>query len=124
MKKAVSVLILFTLMAAGKTRPRVEEYALVLEDVPVARKILSRAFASAGARAHLARIHGAQAGVLAELRRRNVPVTGATQVLVNAVLIAATRETAADLRAIPGVSYVVRCPASNRISIARPSCRR
>src|ERR1043165_7205631 len=110
MKKAEVVLLLFITMAAGETRPRFQEYALVLEDVPVARKIQSRAFESAGAKAQLAQIRTAQAGVLAELKRRQVPVTGTTQVLVNAVLVSATRERAAELRDIPGVSYVVRVP--------------
>ena len=110
MKNTALILVLFITVAAGQMRPRSEEYALVLEDAPLARKIQSRAFDSAAARLHLARIGNAQAGVLAELKRRNVPVTGVTQVLVNTVLVSATRETAAGLQAIPGVSYVVRVP--------------
>src|SRR5438445_12611617 len=51
-----------------------------------------------------------QASLGAERKRRNVSVTAAAQMLVNAVLISATRQTAAGLRAIPGVSYVVRVP--------------
>src|SRR5437870_11721370 len=108
MKKAVSALFLFVTMAVGQTRPRFEEYALVLVDMPVARKIQLRALESADARAQLARIKNAQASVVAELKRRNVAVTGAAQMLVNAVLLSATRQTAAGLRATPGVSSVRR----------------
>ena len=44
---------------------------------------------------------------MAELARRGVAVTGATQILVNAVVVTATRETAAELRSIAGVKYIV-----------------
>ncbi|PWT84823.1 MAG: hypothetical protein C5B56_14985, partial [Proteobacteria bacterium] len=47
---------------------------------------------------------------MAELRRRKVTVTGATQVLVNAVMVSAPRENVADLRQIPGVKYVIPAP--------------
>ena len=41
--------------------------------------------------------------MLAELKRRKVQVTVAHQLLVNAVFVSATRETADQLRSIPGV---------------------
>ncbi len=107
MKRVLPLLVL-CFAAFSQTRSRLGEYALVLEDEPVARKVLSRvALRSPEAQAHTRRIRGAQAGVIAELERRGVAVTGATQVLVNAVVVAATRETAAGLREIPGVRYIV-----------------
>src|ERR1051325_9853077 len=110
MKKAAWLFFLSLTIAAGQTRPRFQEYALVLKDVAVARKIQSRALASAAARTQLAHIQRAQGAVLDELRRRKVTVTGAEQALVNAVLVSTTRERVAELQTIPGVSYVVRVP--------------
>ncbi|SPE28943.1 Peptidase S8 and S53, subtilisin, kexin, sedolisin [Candidatus Sulfopaludibacter sp. SbA3] len=91
------------------------EYALILQDAPVAQKTHSRAeLDSSAARAHLQAIRQAQAVVLAELRRRSVPVTYASQLLVNAVFVRTTRETAAQLRNIPGVMHVQYLPPVKR----------
>jgi hypothetical protein len=88
------VLTLVLVFAAfGQTRSRLAEYALVLEDEPVARKVRSRAaLRSSEGEAHAVRIREAQDGLIGELKRRGVAVTGATQTLVNAVLVGATRE--------------------------------
>ena len=87
------------------------DYALILADPPVARNTHSRAELAAGeAQRNRARIRSAQSSVIAELKRRKVAVTGAGQILVNAVFVSASRETAAQLRDIPGVSYVVPAP--------------
>src|SRR5207244_2007558 len=97
--------------AFGQRGPAKFEYALVLEDSPVARKVESRAaLQSAAAREHFARIGRAQAAVITGLKQRKMAVTGATQTLVNAVFVSATPEAAAGLRDIPGVAYVVRAP--------------
>ena len=97
--------------AFPQTPTRLVDYALVLEDAPVARKVESRAaLHGAAAQAHLQRIRSAQSGVLAELARRNVKVTGTAQTLLNAVFVTATREEAAHLGGMPGVVRVVHLP--------------
>jgi uncharacterized protein (TIGR03437 family) len=97
--------------AFGQTPNRLVDYALVLADPPVARKVESRAaLHSAAAQAQLQRIRSAQSGVLAELARRNVKVTGTAQTLLNAVFVTATREEAAQLAGMPGVVRVVHLP--------------
>ena len=55
--KRISVLILLVSAAFAQTRSRLAEYALVLEDPPVAQKVQSRAaLQSAEAQAHLAKV--------------------------------------------------------------------
>src|SRR4051812_17006233 len=71
--------VLFPLVLAfaafGQTRGRPGEYALVLEDAPVARKIQSRAaLRSNEAQTHARKIRDAQSGVIAELERLGVAV--------------------------------------------------
>src|SRR5450432_542397 len=110
-----AALILLALTAFGQTPSRLVEYALVLEDPPVARQAQSRlALQGAEAQAHLQKIRKAQSSVLAELARRKVPVRSSTQVLVNAVFVIATQETARELRKIPGVVYVQYLPPVRR----------
>ena len=105
------VLMLLASAAFGQTPSRRVEYALVLDDPPVARKVQSRAaLHGAVAQAHLQRIRSAQSGVLAELARRNVKVTSTAQTLLNAVFVTATREEAAQLAGMPGVVRVVHLP--------------
>ena len=61
--KRISVLVLLVTAAFPQTRSRLAEYALVLEDPPVAQKAQSRAgLESAGARAHQGRQAGGGAG--------------------------------------------------------------
>ena len=110
MKRA---LLLLVVAGAGfaQSRVRMAEYALVLEDAPVAQKAQSRmALRSKESQAHLQRIRNAQSGVIAELQRRKVPVRGTTQMLVNAVIVAAQPGTLDSLRQIPGVKYVLPAP--------------
>src|SRR5512140_3891636 len=90
--------------AYGQTRSRLAEYAVVLKDEPVARRVASRAaLAGSEGQAQARVVRSAQAGVRAEIQRRGVRVTGATQMLVNAVIVAATPETALELSKMPGV---------------------
>ena len=111
MHKVGLVLFLLVSAAFGQARSRLVDYALILGDPPVAQKTQSRvALRSSVAQAEARRIRDTQAGVLAELKRRNVQVESADQILVNAVFVAATRETAAQLRDIPGVVHVVPVP--------------
>jgi uncharacterized protein (TIGR03437 family) len=115
MKRAISALFLLVLAAFGQSRGRLVDYALLLEDAPVARKIQGRlALQSADAQAQLARIRTAQNSLLAELRSRKVSVGGSSQVLVNAIFVRSTPETAAQLLHLPGVVHVVRVPRLHR----------
>jgi uncharacterized protein (TIGR03437 family) len=87
------------------------DYALVLDDPPVARKVASRAaLHSAAAQAQLQRIRSAQSSVLTELARRHVKVISTAQTLLNAVFVTATRDQAAQLVGMPGVVRVVHLP--------------
>jgi minor extracellular serine protease Vpr len=111
MKTVVLALFLLVCTAFSQSRSRLADYALILTDAPVAQETHSRvALRRPQAQQHLERIRNAQSGVLAELKRRNVQVTGAGQILVNAVFVTASRETAAQLRDIPGVAYVALAP--------------
>ncbi len=104
----------FTLLgftAFSQTRSRLADYALILEDPPVAEKSQSRAeLFSAAMQPHLQKIQAAQRPVLEELARRNVTVAGASQILLNAVFVNTDIETARQLRSIPGVTRVVYAP--------------
>src|SRR5947208_3600741 len=98
-------LVLFLLASTGlsQTRSRRADYALVLEDAPVAKKIQSRlAIQSQAAQTHLKKIRGAQAAVLSELAKRKVRVTATADLLVNAVFVRATPEEAASLEGMAG----------------------
>jgi subtilisin family serine protease len=111
MKTTASALILFAVALYSQPRPRSAEYVLVLKDEPVVRIAQSRTgLQSAAARAQSVRIRQAQTGVIAELKRRQVPVTGSAELLVNAVMVSATPENAVELQNIPGVSFVMRAP--------------
>jgi len=85
-------LLLFLLLAPLALA---ERYALILEEAP----------ALSGART---RIMAAQTTVRRELARRQVPVTGAVQRILNAVFVQAPPDRVDELRAIPGVQAVVR----------------
>lgn len=109
--KRVLVVLALAIAAFAQTRSRLGEYALILDDQPVARKIQSRmALSSNQAHAQFQKIQQAQSAVMAELRGRKIRVTGSTQVLLNAVLVAASREDVAQLRQITGVKYVLPAP--------------
>src|SRR5664279_3494988 len=111
--KRVSVLLLLATAAFAQTRSRLAEYALVLEDPPVAQKAQSRiALKSPEAQAHLQKIRGAQSRVLAELAARKVRVAATSQTLVNAIFVHVTPEQAAALKDIPGVKWIQYQPAS------------
>jgi uncharacterized protein (TIGR03437 family) len=109
-----AILLAAVVAAFGQTR-RLAEYALVLEDPPVAEKVHGRAeLQSEAARAHLGKIRAAQSGVLSELARRKVHVTSSGAILVNAVFVRATAADAAGLAAIPGVKRVQYLPPVKR----------
>ena len=105
--KRIFVLLLLVTAAFAQTRSRLAEYALVLEDPPVAQKAQSRvALQSAEAQAHLRKIRGAQSLVLAELAARKVRVSATSQVLVNAIFVRIAPEQTSALKNIPGVKWI------------------
>src|ERR1035441_8001355 len=105
--KRVSVFLLLVAAAFAQTRSRLAEYALVLEDPPVAQKVQPRvALQSTEAQAHLQKIRGAQSRVLAELARRKVRVSATSQILVNAIFVRVAPQDAAALKSIPGVKWI------------------
>src|SRR5664280_3622809 len=111
--KRVSVLFLLVTAAFAQTRSRLAEYALVLEDPPVAQKVQSRvALQGAEAQAHLQKVRGAQSRVLAELAARKVRVSATSQILVNAIFVRVAPQDAAALKNIPGVKWMQYQPLS------------
>src|ERR1039458_5694838 len=107
----ISALMLLIGAAFGQSRGRLAEYALVLEDPPVAQKIPSRlALQSEEAQAHLRKLRAAQSTVLAELRKRKVRVSATSQLLVNAVFVRVAPQDAAALKNIPGVKWMQYLP--------------
>src|ERR1019366_4652740 len=110
-RNRTSVLLLLVTAAFAQTRRPMAEYALVLEDPPVAQKAQSRvALQSPAALAHLQKIRGAQGRVLAELARRNVRVASTAQILVNAIFVRIAPPDTAALKNIPGVKWVQYLP--------------
>ena len=97
----------WALAAVLEGRVRLENYALILRDEPVAERIRTRAeLHSAGARRQRQTIAAAQRRLRAELARRRVAVLGATQVLLNAVYVRIPAERARELAALAGVEAV------------------
>jgi minor extracellular serine protease Vpr len=82
---------------------RLEEYALVLNDPPLARQVTPRS-----------QIETAQQQVRGELARRKIRVTGSAETLLNAVFVRMPRSRAADLRGIAGVKHVIWLPPLKR----------
>jgi uncharacterized protein (TIGR03437 family) len=107
----ISVLLLLVTAAFAQTHRPLAEYALVLEDPPVAQKAQSRvALQSSLALAHLQKIRVAQSRVLSELARRKVRVASTSQILVNAVFVRVAPQDSAALKNIPGVKWIQYLP--------------
>ncbi len=102
-------------LSFGQSLPHRGEYALILQDAPVAQNTHSRAeLAGAASQARLQAVRKAQSPVLAELQRRKIHVNYASQVLVNAIFVNAPGQDAAQLRTIPGVAHVQYLPPVTR----------
>jgi minor extracellular serine protease Vpr len=115
MTRAVPGLLLLITPLLCQTRGGLADYALLLEDPPVAQRSHSRAeLRGPEALAWRQHLRGAQNPVLAELARRKVRVTSTSQVLLNAVFVRTTREQAGDLLGIPGVARVAYLPPIHR----------
>lgn len=100
---ARKALWLFIAMAcSGWARGADREYALILDEPPVAQRAASRG--------QLAHLRAAQDALRTELARRKVPVTGAVQTLLNAVFVHVSEARAAQLRNLAGVRRVVWLP--------------
>src|ERR1035438_2232991 len=109
--KRISVLLLLVTAAFAQTHRPLAEYALVLEDPPVAQKAQSRvALQSSLARAQLQKIRVAQSRVLSELARRKVRVASTAQILVNAIFVRVAPQDSAALKNIPGVKWIQYLP--------------
>src|ERR1039458_4926846 len=107
----ISALMLLIGAAFGQSRGRLAEYALVLEDPPVAQKIPSRlALQSEEAQAHLRKLRAAQSTLLAPLGKRKERVSITSQLLVNAVFVRVAPKDAAALKNIPGVKWMQYLP--------------
>jgi uncharacterized protein (TIGR03437 family) len=82
---------------------RLEEYALILQDPPLARQPATRA-----------RVESAQRQLRGELARRKIRVGGSAETLLNAVFVRVPRDRVAELRSLAGVRHVVRLPRLKR----------
>src|SRR5437016_7645720 len=71
------------------------EYAVVLNDPPLARQVGARKLLAS---ASTAKIRGAQAAVRASISARHIRVHGSTHTLVNAIFIRASADEAETLR--------------------------
>ena len=76
---------------------RLDEYALILQDPPLAETHTARE--SAGHRA----MRQAQTTLIRELKRRNMVVSGSVQTLLNAVFVLAPHGTRPNITGLPGV---------------------
>jgi uncharacterized protein (TIGR03437 family) len=106
---------------AGQRRAEVEgsgrhdRWAVVLSGDPLAQQVSQRSeLHEAWALAAQQQIVRAQAELGAKLEARGIRRLGATQILLNAVFVAAGAEEAAELARLPGVAGVLRMPAVRR----------
>ncbi len=102
-QQACLLLLLLLLVGLPLPAARLQEYALILEDAPLARQAAVRP-----------RIEAAQRGLRAELSRRKIPVTGASKTLLNAIFVRVPRERAVELGSLAGVRRVVWLPPLKR----------
>ncbi len=91
------------------------EYALVLQDPPLARQVASKAaLRSAAAQNQLAKIESAQQTLRRAVADRGIPVTGSAHVLVNALFVRASGQRPEQLKQLPGVARVQYLPPIKR----------
>jgi uncharacterized protein (TIGR03437 family) len=102
--KSLLLLLAFPLVPlSALAQTRLEEYAVILQDPPLARQAATRA-----------RIELAQRQLRGELSRRRIRVTTSAQTLLNAVFVRIPQTRATELRSLPGVRRVVRLPRLHR----------
>jgi len=103
------------LCGALGAQSRLNEYALLLHDPPIARQVRSgQELQTRAAFDHGVRIAVAQRRIADELARRNIRVAGSSQMLVNALFVRATSDRVKELRAVPGVARVQYLPPMHR----------
>ena len=113
--KRIAALLLLVSAAFSQPRTRQGEYALILQDPPVAQMVQSRAaLQGQAAAAHRVKLETVQRRVRLELSRRGVVVHRATSLLANAVYVDAANQDAAELASIPGVLRVQFLPFVTR----------
>lgn len=111
MRRSRVALFLAAVLAAAlpAAAGRLDRFALVLEDSPVAAQVASRKDLSRRAALDAdTRIRQAQSNLRRALAEKKITVTGAARTLVNAVFVAAGEERLNELRALPGVVRVQR----------------
>ena len=87
------------------------EYALVLQDQPVATQIQNReGLHEAAAEDRRTKILDAQSTLIGDLQSRGFRVSGSTQTLVNAVFVRATPDRLDELKSLTGVRGVTLLP--------------
>jgi uncharacterized protein (TIGR03437 family) len=99
---------------------RLDRYALILSDPPLARRVTSRrqllAVAAGPARQQIA---ARQATLKLALNARNIHVISSSQILLNAVYVTAPGVDMSTLRSLPGVARVVRMlPIHRALNVA------
>lgn len=117
MKRLLFSIVILVFAASGfaEGATRGSRWAVLLEGQPIARTVKSRSgIRSAEAAAYGARLDARRAQLREALRARGIPVTGEARMLSNAIFIAASRDTAASLRNLPGVAGVVEMPFIRR----------
>ncbi len=98
--RSLTILLTLLVPAIGSARQRLDDYALILEEAPLA--LDSR---------NAQNIAASQTALLAELARRKISVTGAVQTVLNAVFVNVSPERVLELRSIPGVRRAAYLPA-------------
>jgi hypothetical protein len=96
-------------------RAPLQDYAIILQDEPVAAHIRSRAELHSGpARRHMQSLAAAQARLETELARQHIAVTGSVRVLLNAIFVRIQAGRVNELRTLPGVHAVELLPHVHR----------
>ncbi len=106
--RRIALFFILTLVTVPAWARDLVRYAVVLKD-PAAATLASRRDRVAVARARTV-IQIAHEAVKAELRTRNVRITGEAHTFLNAIFISADPSEIAALKSVSGVSYVVRMP--------------
>ncbi|MEO8131068.1 MAG: S8 family serine peptidase, partial [Bryobacteraceae bacterium] len=106
--KIVRIPVLFLLAAAVlAAQTRMNRYAVVLSDAPLAAEVSSRKeLRNTASIDRQRKIEGAQTELRHALAERHLPVTGSLQTLLNVVFVKASPEEALALRTLPGVTAV------------------
>jgi uncharacterized protein (TIGR03437 family) len=86
-----------------------DQYALILNDPPVAEKFIGReAMSTSAAEAHRQRIGLAQQTLREAAAAHKFTVTGSADIVLNAVFVTATPDRVAEMESLPGVKGVMR----------------